>query len=62
MKNEQILKTRIKQLKFIVEMWINYEVVTLIVTSIVPYLPGLSDTFIFDDRPAVSNNKVTKKD
>jgi len=39
-------------------MWINFEVVTLIVTSIVPYLPGLSDTFIFDDRPAVSNNKV----
>ena len=56
--NENV-KLNLKTTK-IIKMWINYQVVILIGTSILPYLPGLSDTFIFDDRPAVSNNKVRK--
>jgi len=38
------------------------EVFVLVVSSVVPFLPGIQDQFIFDDRPAVLHNKVLQQE
>ena len=35
------------------ELWV---ILILILVSSLPYLPGVSDEFVFDDVPAVKNN------
>jgi hypothetical protein len=33
--------------------------ISLLICSLVPFLPGISDQFIFDDVPAILENKVS---
>ena len=44
--------------KSVGKMQVFAEVLILVIASVIPFLPGIQESFIFDDKPAILDNKV----